>query len=87
MSANTIEKALWQAVTNPVAAQRLRDDAQAYLDECRVTADESKLVIGWDVKAMARLGVSDLLLMMAFSTINGHDKMPEYAQKINAPSA
>ena len=84
MSSCAMEKALWQAVTNPADNQRLRENAASYLSDFRLDADERALIMSWDVKAMAGRGVNELLLMMAFSAINGMDKLPEYLGKINA---
>ena len=83
MSTNAIEKALWQAVMQPADAQRFRDDSDAYLNDFRIDDDERSLLDTWDVAGLASREVNELLLMMAFATINGHDRMGEYVMKIN----
>jgi protocatechuate 4,5-dioxygenase alpha chain len=83
MSSHAIEKALWQAVTNPADGDRLRGDAAAYLLEFRLTDEERDLVLGWDVKALAERRVNELLLMMAFSATHGMDQLPVYLGRIN----
>ncbi len=84
MSSSAMEKALWQAISNPAEGQRLREDPQSYLGDFRLDENERAMILSWDVKAMAGHGVSELLLMMAYSAINGMDKLPEYIGRINA---
>lgn len=83
MSSNAIEKALWQAISNPRQAELLRENPGAYLDGFRLDEDERALVTSWNVSGMAARDVSPLLLMMAYTAINGMDKMPEYVQRIH----
>ncbi len=84
MSSHAIEKALWQAVTNPADGQRLREDTASYLSGFRLDEDERALIQAWDVKAMADRKVNELLLMMAFSATHGMDQLPVYLGRINS---
>jgi hypothetical protein len=85
MSINAIEKALWQASTNPADTQRFRDDAQGYLKGFKLEKDERSLMMSWDVGEAISRGVNPLLLLNAFSVVNGMDKMIEYLMKVNQP--
>jgi hypothetical protein len=87
MSINAMEKALWQASTNPADAQRYRDDARAYLKGFKLDKDEHALLASWDVGEAISRGVNPLLLLNAFSVVNGMDKMIEYLMKVNQPRA
>jgi hypothetical protein len=86
MSSNAMEKALWQASTNPADARRFRDDAQAYLKDFRLDEKECAMMLSWDVVAIASRGVNPLLLMQAFATVNGMGRMLEYIMRMNQPS-
>ena len=83
MSSNAIEKALWQAISSPAQTQRLREDPHAYLEAYRLDDDERFLLMDWNVSGMAAREVNPLLLMMAYTAINGMDKMPEYIRRIH----
>ena len=87
MSSNAIEKALWQAFTNPADGQRLREDAQSYLKDFQIDENERSLVASWDVSGMAARGVNPLLLLMAYTSVNGANVMEQYIQKIHQPPA
>lgn len=86
MSSNAIEKALWQISNNPADAERLRNDPEAYMKEFRLDAEERRLLKSWDVSGLAARDVNPLLLMMAFTAMNGIHKMGEYIQRIHQPS-
>lgn len=83
MSTNAVEKMLWQVSNNPAEADRLRADAQGYMKDFKLDADERALVDSWNVSALAERDVNPLLLMMAFTAVNGIQKMGEYVQRIH----
>ena len=85
MSTNAIEKLLWQVNSSPAEAERYRADTQAYLNEFRLDEEERSLLTSWDVGTLASRDVNPLLLMSAFATVNGMDKVVEYLMKINQP--
>jgi len=86
MSTNAMEKALWQALSNPKELQRFTDDAPVYLSEFNIDEDERAAMLAWDVRQIVSRGVNPLLLMSAFSAVNGMEKMGEYAMAINQPA-
>ena len=85
MSANAIDKALWQALSNPKEMQRLREDAQDYLREFKIDDQERQLMLSWDVGELVSRGVSPLLLVSTYTAVEGMDKMGDYIMKINQP--
>ena len=85
MSSNAIEKALWQALSNPKETQRFRDDAEAYLRGFNIDEQELSLMLSWDVAEVVSRGVNPLLVVSAFSAVRGLDKTGEYLMKINRP--
>jgi hypothetical protein len=85
MSTNAMEKALWQALSNPQELQRFATDSEAYLSGFKIDEAERRMMLAWDVKQVVARGVNPLLLMSAFSAVNGVEKMGEYAMAINQP--
>ena len=85
MSSNAIEKALWQALSNPKEMQRYRDDARAYLKDFKLDEKERSLMLSWDVKEVIARGVNPLLLMSVFTGVKGMEQMMEYLMKVNQP--
>ena len=85
MSVYGIENALWQASTNPKKAGRLRDDAEAYLEDFRIEERDRSMVLSWDVRALVDLGVNPMVVMMANAAVHGPEASMSYVQKVNAP--
>jgi hypothetical protein len=83
MSTNAMEKALWQALSDRKEMQRFREDAPAYLDGFRLDETERALILSWDVAKVVSRGVNPLLVVSAFSAVNGLEKTGEYIMKIN----
>ena len=83
MSTNTIEKALWTALSDAKEMDSLRKDPSAYLADYDIDAEERDLILNWDVEEIVARDVSPLLLLSVFSGVNGPARMPEYMQKIN----
>ena len=83
MSTNSIEKALWAALSDPKEMDRFRADGRAYLDGFNIDAEERDLILDWDVEEIVARDVSPLLLLSVFSGVNGPARMPEYLEKIN----
>ena len=83
MSTNSIEKALWEALSDPKEMDRLRADAQGYLSEFNISDEERDLILNWDVEEIVARDVSPLLLLSVFSGVKGPRQMPEYLEKIN----
>lgn len=87
MSNFAIEKALWQACTNPHDAQALRTAPAEYLAGFRIDEDELALVLAWDVRALALRGVSAMILLMAFNAAGAGASMMDYVMRINGMPA
>jgi hypothetical protein len=85
MSTNEMESALWKALSNPRELRRLVEDAPGYLSGFKLDETERDLMLAWDVRQLVARGVNPLLLMSAFSAVNGMEKMGEYAMAINQP--
>lgn len=83
MGVNAIEKALWQASRDPDDARRLLEDAHAYLGEFRIDEEERWLVAEWDVRKLVDRGVNPMVVMMAFSAVNGPAAAPGYARRLH----
>jgi len=86
MSVNAIEKALWEISANPADARRLREDAQSYLNDFRIDEQERALLASWDVSGMIVHGVHPMLVMMAFTAVNGPAAMGGYMEKLYGQS-
>ena len=86
MSVNAIERALWQISTDPAEARRLREDAQSFLKDFRIDEEECSLLASWDVSGMLVHGVHPMLVMMAFTAVNGPAAMGGYMEKLYRPS-
>jgi hypothetical protein len=85
MSNFAIEKALWQACTNPLDNGAFRVDAPGYLAGFRIDDQERALLLEWDVAALADRGVNPMLLMMSFNAVSGTGDMMDYVNRINRP--
>lgn len=85
MSTNAMEKALWQALSNPQELQRLVGDAAGYLSGFNLDEAEREMILAWDVRRVVERGVNPLLTVSAFSAVNGVEKMGDYAMAINQP--
>jgi hypothetical protein len=83
MSINALEKALWQIYLNPADKQRFCSDARGYMQEFKVDEAERAMSTSFDVMAMIGHGVNPLLVMMAFQTIHGVEKLREYFAIVN----
>jgi len=85
MSTHAVDKALWQALSNPKEMQRLREDAPSYLKDFNLDEQERSLLLAWEVGELTARGVSPLLLVSTYTAVEGMDKMGDYIMKINQP--
>lgn len=81
MSANTLEKVLWDITVNPALAA----DGAA-LAATRLTPEERGLVERMDVREIADRGVSQMLIWMAWVATRGFEGAPEYMRRMNTPT-
>ena len=87
MSANALEKALWQIYLVPGDADRFRSDAAGYAGGFRLDAAERAALESVDVMGLQELGANSLLVLMAFQTIYGPERLHDYFDIVNAPAA
>ena len=78
MSVNALETLFWRVTVNHEDAEKFRTDRGSYIAEFRLTEWEKKLAEAFDVKSLHEHGVGCMLLMMAFSHVNGFDKLGDY---------
>jgi len=87
MSYYALEQALWELGREPELAAAFREQPEDVSRRYRLDDDERRMLCELDIKAMAKREVSTLLLMMAWHAIQGPGSIPEYMQRMNAPSA
>ena len=83
MTINALEEALWQTYMKPEATQGYHTDARAFLNHFRLDENERSMLEAFDIMAMISHGANPLLVMMAFQTIKGTERMPEYFVTVN----
>lgn len=84
MSINALEDALWQIYQTADGAAAYNADGQAYCDRFRLDDTERKDLLGFNVMNMINAGANPLLVMMAFQTVIGIEKLFEYFETVNA---
>lgn len=84
MSVFGVEKALWQTTRDAEDAQRMLEDAHAYLGEFNIDEDERWLAAEWDLRALVERGVNPMVLMMAFAAVNGPAASPGYPKRLHS---
>ena len=82
MNRYTLEKALWDVVSDPARAAALRETPGQFLGGYRMAEDESALLRDMDVKAMLALGINSMLVMRAFQMVHGRDQLPQYLKRL-----
>lgn len=85
MSVNALEKALWEASSNPNVAQILRDDCAKFTASYYIDEAESSLLQSWNVRGLVEYGVHPMLAMFAFAAVHGPAASAQYVMKINTP--
>ncbi len=85
MSMYMIEKVIWEMGREEEKAKRFMENPDAYLTQYHLSDEEKQILKDLDVRAMADLGVSTLLTLMAWMTIKGPEGMPEYMMRMNTP--
>lgn len=84
MSSYTVEGILFSLQSDPAFLEDFNADAEALLAGYPLTAQERQDILHWNVRALSERGVSDMLLMVAFTAVNGQKAMPEYLRRQNA---
>ncbi len=86
MSSNTVEGIMFSLQSNVSFLERYRAAPKAVLEEYPLTEEEQRNILNWNVRALSDSGVSDMLLMVAFTTINGQETIPDYLRRMNTPA-
>lgn len=84
MSINALEKALWQSYTVPESTAAYGVDPAAYASGFALTPSEQSMLVNFEVMPMIEAGANPMLVMMAFQTLMGMERFPEYIQTVNA---
>lgn len=85
MSVNTVERVLWEINDDPEKLEAFLKDRDAYLARFPLSEEEFRMVRAMDVAAFDAYGVSNMLSMMAYSSVNGNNPitMFDYLTKLN----
>jgi hypothetical protein len=87
MSLYTLERVLWDLHAHPDKVREFHAGADAFLRPYPVTEEERSLIKSLDVRAIADLGVSQMLLFCAWQAVQGGPpSVPEYMRRMNAPA-
>ena len=84
MSVNTIERIFWEFGDDQACVERYRADPDAYLASYDLEPAEREMIKTMDVKGVVDLGVSPLLTLMIWPTMEGTQEMPfDYLIRMN----
>jgi hypothetical protein len=83
MSTHALELVLWEITHYGDVAKAFREDSKRLLKSYQITQDECAALETLDVKSLAARGVSPLLIMQAWNTIQGPDKIGDYLARMN----
>lgn len=82
MSVHAMELALFDIASLSPQDKSYRANPQDFLGTYRLQPDELQQIVDMDVRAMMDLGVSPMLTMRAFISVNGRAELPEYMRRI-----
>lgn len=87
MSMFSIERALWEIAGSRESVGLFLQDPDALLVSYQLSEQERQLIKSKDVRAMADMEVSSMLLMLFWMAVSGGDQsLPEYLQRMNTPA-
>lgn len=86
MSSYTVEGIMFGLQSDPGFLERFKEDPVKAIESYPLSAQERQDVLDWNVRAMSDSGVSNMLLMVAFTAIYGQEGIPEYLRRMNAPA-
>ena len=87
MSHFATERALWEITSSMDNIQEYMSDPDAVLQRYALSDEEKTLIKDKNVKALAELGNSQMLLMLFWiGTSGGFPSLPEYLGRMNAPA-
>lgn len=88
MSVYTLERVLWDLSAHPSKVREFKSNADGFLTTYPLSAPERSLLETLDVRTMADLGVSQMLLFCSWQAIQGGAaSIPEYMRRMNTPAA
>ncbi len=84
MSVNLLEKVLWDLSVNRDAKNRYRADAGKFLGRYNLDRVERAMILEFDVRGLADLGVNTMLTMGYWMQMEGSRDMGEYLSRMNS---
>lgn len=88
MSIYTLERALWDLSAHPDKVRNFHSNTGEFLSVYPLDNREKGLLQALDVRTMADMGVSQMLLFCSWQAIQGGAaSIPEYMRRMNTPAA
>lgn len=78
-----IEKALFDVASGPAEVEQYKNDPDAYLGRYRLDAGETGLIKALDVRELIARDANPMLVMRAFTSLEGRAKLAEYLHRLN----
>jgi hypothetical protein len=82
MSTHMLEKLLFDVAATPQRAAEYSSSPDLFLSAYRLDDDEIQLIKQLDVREMMRRSLNPMLLMRAFSALEGRERLPEYLRRM-----
>jgi hypothetical protein len=82
MSTHMLEKVLFDVAATPQRAAEYSSNPDLFLSAYRLDDDEIQLIKQLDVREMMRRALNPMLLMRAFSALEGRERLPEYLRRM-----
>ena len=87
MSRFSVERAIWEIAASRDQVGQFLEDPTSLLANYRLSDDERALIIAKDVRALADMQVSAMLLMLFWMAVSGgNESLPDYLQRMNTPA-
>jgi hypothetical protein len=87
MSAYTLELVLYDLHAHPEKVNQFHTDVEEYLNDYHLNPRERALIETFDVRTMADMGVSQMLLFCSWQAVQGGPaSVPEYMRRMNTPA-
>ncbi|WP_052261138.1 MULTISPECIES: hypothetical protein [unclassified Pseudomonas] len=87
MSIYTLERVLWDMHTSSSVTQKFHADVDGLLAVYPLSNEEKVMIKSLDVRSMADMGVSQMLLFCSWQAIHGGGaSISEYMRRMNTPS-
>ncbi|MBN8839817.1 MAG: hypothetical protein J0I25_06405 [Sphingomonadales bacterium] len=82
MSIHTIEQALFEIASGPARAAQYKQDPQVFLAAYPLSDQEKTLILSTDVYEMIARSANPMLVMRAFTAVEGRERLPEYLRRL-----